>query len=142
MRMFRPSNLFLPAAVVSLVGTGVLFMQPSLWTIGRWPCLALLGVFVLARGSGGRRMATPIFLAMAAYVLWCFATVFWSQVPGLSGAKLVALLLTGFSAAAGSRVWLQEHPVEDALDFLWPCLILTLVASVGQNDTGFLAGGI
>jgi hypothetical protein len=134
-------HILLPLLLACVFATGVTFLPSSLGLAGRWVVSAILATYLLLASRVLGRVATPVVLATAAYVAWCAFTGFWSDVPSLSWSKAGALALTSFAALWGGHEWSLAHPRRQALAWLFPCAVLTLVAGVAGGDgTEFLAG--
>lgn len=118
----------LPLALVGVLSTGLPFLGGSFWNLGRWVVMSILAGRLLL---GGGESIGPYFSLLAVWVVyigWCGATAFWSEVPTFTLLKTVGLALTALSALFGGYVWVRTHKVEQALDYLWPWVILALIA--------------
>jgi hypothetical protein len=138
--LLRVGNLLLPLVLFSSAATGVTFMKPSFWMDARWLLLGLLAIYVLTAGRVLRSLATPVLLLGGAYLLWCIATLAWSDLPELTFAKLVALVLSSFAALLGGYDWTKRKSHQPGLGFLWPYAVLSLVAAAISSPGDFVAG--
>ena len=63
-------------------------------------------------------MDTQLFLILLLYLVWCFLTSFWSNIPFLSFSKSCLFFITSITVMSAGIEWVRLHPVEHCFDYL------------------------
>lgn len=108
-------------------------------TTTRWIFLAALMLALVIRGDIVRGFRLAFARIFVVYVLWCIATVAWSEVPILSILKVTALVLTSAAFIGAGYGWASRHGSDNLLAFLLP--VLAVVAFAGLPGPQPYSGG-
>jgi hypothetical protein len=130
MNFLKPQNFLVPLALLSIVAPGVSFLEPLFGGIGRWVLLALLATYVMLAGHTVRMVNPKVAAALIGYIAWCICTYSWSDVPELTGMKLIALVLVVLASLLGGYHWVAHHELRQGIDYLWPYAAVSLIAGI------------
>ena len=93
MMMRLPRNFMFPLAVFAFIGLTVQYVGLVFTTSTRWIFLALLVLYLLAKGRFMFGLQSRFGAVLLLYCGWCIFTSTWSDVPDLSMAKATAFAL-------------------------------------------------
>jgi O-antigen ligase len=130
MRTPKLRSWLLPIMVLAFVGLSVTFLRPIFNTTTRWGILGVVVVYLFATSGLGRPFRTQFGLITFIYAIWSLGTVIWSEVPLLSMMKASAFLLIAFTCMAAGHKWVRQHAPQDALNYLFPLTVVSLLAGV------------
>lgn len=134
MPFLKLKHILMPLLLVSFLSTGITFMQPTFWLDARWPILAIMGLYVLSTKTR-TSLPGPAFVALITYSSWCVATALWSEQPGLSILKSGLMFLVAMIGVRAGYLWQAQHDSTSTLAFLFPCLVLSLMSSLGGGES-------
>jgi O-antigen ligase len=143
--LLNSGNVPLSLALLGGAGPAITFLSPVFDTSVRW--LILLAVLVWA-GTRGRAFAwlqgrTGGFIL--ACLAWSLLTYLWSMQPTLTFMKAGGfILVVGALVTAGYR-WTRTNALSDALSFLMPMMIASLLAAVlgrTQESSSVMSQGL
>lgn len=127
--MLRLKTWILPFALLSVMGVSIQYLSLVFTDKVRWVFLILLGLQGLFNGlKKGNRPG--IFLVLYLYLTWCLSTTFWSEVPELSFAKVLALMLVVFSMVLAGKSWVEQRGVDDTFGYLMPMSLAALAVAI------------
>lgn len=123
-------ELLLPASVFAFSACTVKYTSIVFNTSTRWLILAALFLFVFVRGKPAHFNDGQANRVLLAYLVWCSATILWSEVVFLSGLKVAALCMVVFAIVSSGQMWVRRVGLHKSLDYLFPMLALVLFAGI------------
>jgi len=129
-------------ALFAFSAPGVQYIRLVFTVNTRWAILALLGALLLASGKLFSVFRTRFGLPFGIYILWCFATVMWSDVPQLSFMKSAAFAVTAGIFIGAGYLWATQWAPQFPLSFLASVLVVALIAGLGGGPPQFTGTGI
>lgn len=120
----------LPLAIVAFAGPAVRYIESVFSASTRWAMLVLLVLVMLLRGRLHRGLSGPFGAALVVYLGWCMVTVMWSEAPGLSAAKGLALCAVSIGMLAAGHSWVERAGITNAMTYLAPLALIALLAGV------------
>jgi len=130
-------------ALLAFVGVGIDYLNIVFTTSTRWVFLAVLVVSLIPYGelfTAFRSRFAP-FLLM--YLLWCFLTGMWSDVPLLSMLKATALFIVVTAFIGGGDAWVKRLQPKFPLFFSLSVVGAALFAGISQHGAPIkLANGV
>jgi len=136
MRLPKLKDWLLPIYLLAFAGSAVSFLSPVFNATSRWILLAFVVVYLLLNGKLTRPLRTSFGLLTLVFALWALATGIWSGVPQLSYLKAFAFLLISFAGLASGQAWVRQNAQQDALKYLGPLTVATLLAGLLGQATG------
>lgn len=131
MHILKLQDSLLPLLILAYVTPAVTFLNPLFNAATRWAVLVLVLAYLVLNVHLWRAFSrTQFVLLTLIFVLWAATTTIWSEVPLLSGLKVVALIAIVFTSMAAGQMWTRQHQHQDTLNFLLPLTIVTLLAGV------------
>ncbi len=115
-----PRGTVFRITLLAFIAVGISYLNLIFTTSSRWAFLALLIVSLVPYGElflAFRSRYSPFLLG---YLLWCFATGLWSQVPLLSMLKASALAIVITAFVGAGRSWVARLQPDRAINFLLP----------------------
>lgn len=130
-----------PMAVFSFLATAVQYLNQIFGPTQRWGFLALLLLYLVARGRLSTVFRGSPGAALLLIVGWNLATILWSIVPSLSFAKGIAFFFVAVVMNGAGQYWVLRHGSARSMDYLLPSVLLAvLVSALGRGVAG--GGGI
>lgn len=123
-----PRALLFPLAITAFIGVTMSYANIIFTTNTRWLFLALLSLYLVAKGRLLGGFQSIFGLALLTYCAWCILSSSWSIVPELSLYKSVALALVAVAFASGGYWWVFARGALNALNCLIPVTALALFA--------------
>lgn len=120
----------LPLAILAFSSAQVHYLNLALNTTTRWIFLACLLIALLLRGDIVKGYGMAFAQILLIYILWCFATCEWSEVPLLSILKATALVLTATAFISAGYCWAVRHGSDNLVGFLLPVLAVVAFGSL------------
>ena len=124
---------FLPLFLIGNMGSTITFLRYIFNTNTRWITFFILMLFMVANIQVLKYLGKQLTIILYLYVGWCFLSTFWSDFPLLSFMKSCLLAATVFTTVLAGMEWVKTHAWNEALDYLWILVLITLLA-------GFLGG--
>lgn len=138
-----PISWIFPLTVLGVAASSVRYANLVFNSATRWLLLAGLALFLLSRAKLFLSFRTSIAPVMALWIGWTALTVLWSDVPGLSFLKAVALAITTLSLVSGGVYWAQYAKPANPMTFLAPVGVLALAAGLlGLKTYRYISGGV
>src|SRR5579864_7741333 len=118
-----PRNLIFPLSILAFVAIPVAYVNILFTTTSRWIFLALLTLYLLAKGRLIFGFQSFFGVTLLVYCAWCLCTFSWSEVPQLSLAKALAFSLVAVAFVSGGQEWIRERGGLKALTYLAPVTV-------------------
>jgi O-antigen ligase len=134
-----PRNFLFPLATFAFVADTVQYTDTIFTTSTRWIFLAMLTLYVVAKGRFLAGLLSPFGFALLFYCTWCLTTYTWSEVPELSIAKAAAFSLVSLTFASAGYDWVCERGTVNAINYLFPVAMIALFAGIGGGVNGNVA---
>lgn len=128
-RILRFEILF-PIALLAFCGAAVTYVSSIFSTSTRWVVLLLLVFVVLAKGRLSFVLRGNVGVSLLAYLLWCSATVLWSQVPLLTSLKVMALWMVVVGFVTAGQMWVRWTGAVGAIWYALPLVAVALFAGL------------
>ncbi len=132
-----PKNFLSPLAAFAFIGVSVDYVNSIFTTSTRWIFLALLILYLLAKGRLLIGLRSTFGIALAVYCVWCLTTYNWSEVPYLSIAKATAFSGVAVAFVSAGYWWVAERGTQSALSYFAPVSVLAIFA--GSMGTSYNA---
>jgi len=123
-------NWLLPLSILSVTGATISFLRPFFGVNSRWMFTILLFVMLFARFRFDGLLRTYFSQVLFINILWAALTVSWSEVPLLSGMKVIAYALVTITFFYASYVWVIRNSIQRSIDFLWLSVLFSLLAAL------------
>src|ERR1700728_324065 len=101
-----PRNFLFPLAVLAFIGPTVQYLDIVFTTTTRWILLAVLTLYLLAKGRFMFGFQSRFGVMLLIYCAWCMATYTWSEVPQLSIEKAAAFSLLAVAMVSAGQEWI------------------------------------
>jgi hypothetical protein len=138
-----PKGTLLLVTLLAFVAVGISYLDVVFTTNTRWAFLILLIVSLVPYGElflAYRSRYSPFLLG---YLIWCFATGLWSQVPLLSMLKVAALAIVVTAFVGAGRAWVMRLQPRNAVGYLLPVLGAAVFAGIfSRGHASYLKTGI
>ncbi len=126
-----PRNFIFPLATLAFVAIPVQYANIVFTTSTRWIFLALLTLYLLAKGRWMFGFQSRFGVALLVYCAWCMTTYTWSDVPQLSIEKALAFSLIAVAFASAGQAWVYDRGSLNAMNYLAPVTVVALFAGLG-----------
>jgi O-antigen ligase len=130
MMMRLPRNFMFPLAVFAFIGLTVQYVGLVFTTSTRWIFLALLVLYLLAKGRFMFGLQSRFGAVLLLYCGWCIFTSTWSDVPDLSMAKATAFALVAVTFVSAGYWWACDKGSLNAMSYLAPVAVIALLAGI------------
>jgi O-antigen ligase len=125
-----PRGTVFMLALLAFIAVGISYLNAVFTTSSRWLFLTFLIVTLIPYGElflAFRSRFSPFLLS---YLIWCFATGLWSEVPLLSMLKVAALAIVVTAFVGAGRAWATRLQPKNPLNFLVPVLAAAVFAGM------------
>lgn len=104
----------------------------------RWVWIISVFYYLMLRQLLINRLDPLFFFIIYSYFGWCFLSSFWSDILLLSLSKSILFALVATSGISLGLQWMRKFPLSDALNYLAPVAIISLLSGFW----GFLTGTV
>jgi O-antigen ligase len=140
MMLRLPRNFIFPLATLAFVAIPVQYANIVFTTSTRWIFLALLTLYLLAKGRFMFGFQSRFGVALLLYCAWCVTTYTWSEVPQLSIEKVLAFSLLAVTFVSAGQEWIYDRGSLKAMTYLAPVTVIALFAGLSGGSSSIVSG--
>lgn len=138
-----PKGTLFVVTLLAFVAVGISYVDVVFTTSTRWAFLFLLIVSLVPYGELFLAYQSRYSPFLLGYLIWCFATALWSEVPLLSMLKVAALTIVVTAFVGAGRAWVMRLQPKNPINFLLPVLGAAAFAGMfSRGHASYLKTGI
>jgi hypothetical protein len=128
-------EIALPVTMLAFIGQGSPVITRLISVNTRWIFLLVLFVYVFSRRRLLSGLYTDLRVTLFLYFGWCFLSIFWSEQPVLSCAKLGGVFLVLFACIEAGFEWVLMKGWQNSLTcFLLLCVFTLSLGLLGGQS--------
>ncbi len=123
-------ELLVPVLIAGFIGQGSSLVTTVLSLNTRWILLLVLFSYLVLNGKLLQGFSSGLLITLFLYLSWCVLTLFWSELPVLSCAKLGMMIVIPITLASSGFLWVSKFQWQNSLNWLMLLLAVTIFSGV------------